>query len=303
MTGAHIYIDRRSGEMIHEEVYASGFLYWACNALPGRWLTRLVLSRLWPSRIYGWWQRLTRSRKSIPPFVRRMRIDMREALQPAEEYRSFADFFVRKIDLAYRPLPERDDACIAPVDGKILVFPEIGDEAFRIKSHMFTLRDFLRDEAAWVRFRGGSMAVVRLGLADYHHVHFPCAGVPSAPRLLKGRCYIGGPYAAKSWMPFYRENVRAFTPVETAKFGSMLIAEIGSFAVAGIRQEFTPGQRVTAGARKGNFEIGGSTVVLLFRPGVVRFDEDLVLRSAEGFETRVLMGEQIAVRLARGGGA
>ncbi len=301
MTRDHCYIDRRSGELVHEEVYASGFLYWACNALPGRWLTRLLLSRLWPSRIYGWWQRLPRSRKSIAPFIRRMQIDMGEALRPAENFRSFADFFVREIDLAHRPFPERSDACITPVDGKILVYPEVGEESFRIKSHMFTLRDFLRDEAAWAQFRGGGMAVVRLGLADYHHVHFPCAGVPSAPRVLKGRCYIGGPYAVKSWMPFYRENVRTFTPFASEAFGPMLIAEIGSFAVASIRQKFVPGMRVPTGARKGNFEIGGSTVVLLFRPGAVRFDEDLVQRSAEGMETRVLMGEQIAVPKRKGG--
>jgi len=299
VTQEHVYIERRSGERVREEIYASGFLYWACNAMPGRWFSRLVLSRLWPSRLYAWWNSLPRSRRRIAPFIRRMGIDMSEALRPAEEYSSFADFFTREIDLAQRPLPDREDACVAPVDGKILVYPRVDDEPFRIKSHMFRLREFLRNDEAWHRYRGGSMAVLRLGLSDYHHVHYPCAGVPSSPRLLEGRCYIGGPYAVKSWMPFYRENVRAFTSFASEHYAMMLLAEIGSFAVASIRQDVTPGRRVRAGAHKAHFALGASTVVLLFSPGTVFFDEDLVENSAGGMETRVRMGERIGIPYVR----
>lgn len=295
MTEEHVYIDRRSGDRVREEIYASGFLYWACNAVPGRWFSRLVLSRLWPSRLYAWWKRRPRSAKEIAPFVQRMGIDMTESLRPVEDFRSFADFFTRKIDLSRRPLPADADACVAPADGKLLVFPEIDAQPFRIKSHMFDLRGFLRDDHAWERYRGGSMAVLRLGLSDYHHFHFPCAGVPGAPRTLTGRCYIGGPYAVKSWMPFYRENVRSFTEIETERYGTVLMSEIGSFAVASIVQSYASRNAVIAGAHKGHFALGASTIVLLFRPGAVRFDDDLVRHSTGGLESRVLMGERIGV--------
>lgn len=289
------YIDRRSGACLREEVFAGAFLDWCCNARAGRAFTRFVLSRVWPTRLYGWWQRLPQSRARIAPFVERMGIDMREALRPADAYESFADFFTREIDLSRRPLPADPHACVSPADGKILVFPALLDTPFRIKSHVFRLGDFLRDERESRRLTGGSMAVIRLGMSDYHHVHFPAAGTPGRARLLRGRRYIGGPYAAKSWMPFYRENVRMFTPLASDAYGAMLVAEIGSFAVAGIRQEFTPGIHVPAGARKSRFEIGGSTVVLLFPPGVIRFDDDLLRNSARGLETRVLTGERIGV--------
>ena len=289
------YIDRRSGARLREEVFAGAFLDWCCNARLGRALTRFVLSRVWPTRLYGWWHRLPRSRARIAPFVERMGIDMSEAKRPADAYESFADFFAREIELSRRPLPADPHACISPVDGKILVFPSLLDEAFCIKSHVFRLADFLRDESESRRFTGGSMAVIRLGMSDYHHVHFPAAGTPGPARLLRGRRYIGGPYAVKSWMPFYRENVRMFTPLASDAYGAMLVAEIGSFAVAGIRQEFAPGAHVPSGARKSRFEIGGSTVVLLFPPGAVRFDDDLLRNSAGGLETRVLMGECIGV--------
>jgi len=99
-------------------------------------------------------------------------------------------------------------------------------------------------------------------------------------------------------MPFYRENVRAFTEITSDRYGPVLMTEIGSFAVASIHQSVAPGVRVDAGAHKGHFALGASTIVLLFRPGAVRFDEDLMRRSAEGMESRVLMGERIGMPYA-----
>lgn len=276
-----------------EEVFAGPFLNWCCNAAAGRWMTRLVLSRAWPSHLYGWWNRRKRSSAKIEPFVHRMQIDMKDFLLPAGVFESFAEFFTREINPLRRPIHTATGVCVSPVDGKILVYSEIGDQAFRIKSHMFRLADFVRDDAVARDFFGGSMAVIRLGLADYHHVHFPASGVPGEPRMLLGRRYIGGPYASKSWMPFYRENVRTFTAVDTEQFDRMLMAEVGGFAVATIRQVFVPGKRIATGDRKARFELGGSTVVLLFKRDTIRFDEDLLKNSTTGMETRILMGERI----------
>jgi phosphatidylserine decarboxylase len=50
---------------------------------------------------------------------------------------------------------------------------------------------------------------------------------------------------------------------------------------------------VRRGTRKGYFELGGSVVLLLFAPGAVRFDADLVENSASGIETYVPMGASL----------
>ena len=44
----------------------------------------------------------------------------------------------------------------------------------------------------------------------------------------------------------------------------------------------------------GLFEYGGSTVVLLFEPGKIVFDDDLVFNTQNRLETLVKMGVQIA---------
>lgn len=43
----------------------------------------------------------------------------------------------------------------------------------------------------------------------------------------------------------------------------------------------------------GYFEFGGSTIVVLFPPGAVKFDEDLLANSNNSLETLVRMGTRI----------
>ena len=76
-------------------------------------------------------------------------------------------------------------------------------------------------------------------------------------------------------------------------FGQIAMGEIGAFTVGSIQQRFNPGVRVAKGARKGLFELGGSTVVLLFQRGAIRLDEDLCTRTEENIETFVRFGESI----------
>ena len=64
--------------------------------------------------------------------------------------------------------------------------------------------------------------------------------------------------------------------LESENFGTMTLVEIGAFTVGSIRQCYQPGANVERADRKAVFGIGGSTVVVLFEPGTIRFDQDLV---------------------------
>ena len=70
--------------------------------------------------------------------------------------------------------------------------------------------------------------------------------------------------------------------------------EIGSTGVGTIQQTFTPEKEVLKGDEKGYFEFGGSTVILIFENGRVRFSEDLLENTSNGLETYVLMGDEVA---------
>jgi phosphatidylserine decarboxylase len=288
---ARVYRDRATGALRGETVYAEGFLDWLYNARAGRLVESVLAAGPGPSRLYGWLQRRSFSRRRIRPFVERMGIDMSECPRPVESFSSFAEFFTRPIDPTRRPLAADERACLCPVDGKVLVRQDLDPEApLQVKRATLTLSGLLGDARLARSYEGGALAVCRLGLADYHHVHFPDAGTPGPAQRTPGRYHAGGPYARGWLVPVFAENVRARTAFESDHFGSMQIVEVGALTVGSIRQAFRPGARVERGAHKGWFEIGGSTVVLLFPRGAVAFDADLVEASARGLETAVHMG-------------
>ncbi len=288
-----LYQDRRSRALLTERVYADGFLHWLYNTRSGTSLAGL-LTQPWLSRLYGRANNSAWSRRRIRPFVEQMGIDLESSMKRIDEFKSFNDFFTREIQRASRPVCEEPDACVAPADGKLLAYPRVeAQQSFRIKRSRFNLGELLGDPAEAIRFAGGSLVVSRLGLADCHHFHFPDSGVPEAARAIPGRLHAGGPYALRTLVPFFTENQRMVTRFESDQFGPMAIVEIGALSVGSIRQRFESGARVAKGDPKGCFELGGSTVVLLFRPGAIRLDADLCAATSRELETLVRRGEAI----------
>lgn len=288
------YVDRRSGEWRHERVHAHCFLDWLYNTPAGRLAAMVLAGSPHFSRLYGWLQHRRWSRRRIRPFVERMGVDLTGSVKSLDEFDTFADFFTRRLHPWARPFVSDVRACLCPADGRVLVYPQVDARArFRIKRASFQLGELLRDEALAESFHGGAMAVVRLGLADYHHVHFPDGGVPSPARAIPGAYHAGGPYALRRLVPFYTGNHRMVTPFASDRFGLMALVEVGALTVGSIRQVYAPGVRVARGQRKAVFEPGGSTVVLLFRPGTVAMDADLVARSRQETEVHVRLGESL----------
>jgi len=288
------YRDRRSGHLVEEPVFAGRLLFWSYDNRLGRAIGQFLLRQPLFSRVYGWLNRRGVSRRRIDGFVRAMNVDAAVCRRPPASHASFADFFIREIDLAQRPVDPDPRVCTAPADGRIYVLPVVErDRTFTIKGGRFNLSEFLVDDALTARFAGGAMAVIRLHLADYHHFHFPVAGRAGRPRLIPGRLHAVGPYGRRWPVPFFSENRRYATLIESDAFGLVCMAEIGACTVGSIRQGFQPTSAVSKGSRKGYFELGGSTVVLIFERGAMEFDDDLRISSAEGVETYVRMGERI----------
>lgn len=281
-----------------EPVYAGKFLLWSHNTLAGRALTWLMLRQPVVSRCYGWWNRRRWSRRRIKPFVASMGVRSGESLRALSEFNSFSDFFIRRIDMRRRPIAVDPDICVAPADGKVLAYPVVHrNQAFQIKGATFSLDTLLRDAALTDRFAEGSMLIVRLHLADYHHFHFPVGAVASAALAIEGKLHTVGPYAVRWPAVFYRENRRAITRLKTLRFGTVAMVEIGAFTVGSIRQCYTAGRAAAKGEHKGYFELGGSTIVLLFERGAIRLDEDLCERTRRQVETMVRLGEPVGRRM------
>jgi len=300
MSGPSEYVDRRTGELRSDPIHAPLFLEWCHNSRLGWLATNALFCRGPASKLYGWWHRRHFTRRKIRAFADQLDIDVTEAERPLESYGSFAEFIERRIDLGRRPVDGRSDVCISPVDARILAYPTVGlGDRLVIKRTPFDLRGLLDDPALAEAHDGGAVLVHRLYLSDYHHFHFPAAGVPGRPRSIPGRYFAVTPYSRGRLVPFFSENHRMVTAFESERFGPITIVEVGAFTIGSITQTFVPRLRVERAAHKGVFQLGASIVVLIFRAGAITLDEDLVTNTRNGRETYVRLGESVG--RARGG--
>lgn len=293
------YIERSTGKECVEKVYggkALDFVYgegWASRALAKILLPSSLPFHLFSS-IYGCIQKSRWSQKKIKPFIETYLIDEQEFADPVSSFGSFNDFFIRKLKPSARPIDSRVGRATLPADGRYLVYPDLSRvSGFFIKGQEFSLPNFLQDPVLARRFATGSMVIARLCPTDYHRFHFPCDGKAGKPRLINGALFSVNPIALKKNLTILWENKRFITEIDTTDFGALLYVEIGATAVGSVEQTFSFDQDVQKGQEKGFFSFGGSCIVLLFEPGRIQFDTDLVRNSERFLETRALFGQSL----------
>ncbi len=285
--------DRRTGEVVEEPIFAESTLRWFYEHPIGRVVFDRLINRKWFCDLYGRRMDHAGSRGRIAPFVAGFGIDMSEAERPLEAFASFNDFFFRTLKPGARPYPTDPHVLGSPGDGKLLVYPRLElDARLPIKGTACSPAALLCAEAEAARYAGGAAFVLRLAPPDYHRFHFIDDGTAEATREVPGRYDSVNPIALARVPDVFCRNKRAVTAIETAHFGRMAYVEVGAITIGTIVQTFQAG-KVSRGQEKGYFRYGGSTIVALFEPGAVTFDEDLVADSATGLEVRIRAGEPI----------
>jgi len=265
---------------------------WAYQTLSGKLFAHLLFGTSLPSRILGWYFDSPLSKAKIASAISDLNIDASEFATPKDQFRSFNDFFTRKLQPDARPFSTDEGCFLSPADGRLLVYDDIGSAiCIKVKGAEDSLQNlFDRDITD---FTGGKAAVIRLCPADYHRYHFPCAGVVAEEVRVKGKYHSVNPVALASRQKIFCINKRSYTLIDTPAFGRIAFMEVGAFGVAGIHQTYT-GTNVTRMQEKGYFDFGGSTIVLLFQKNAIAFDPDLLTNSSEKIETLVKVGETIA---------
>ncbi len=287
------YVIRRTGERRQEKILSGGFFAWLYNSPAGMRFRPLLMENPLLHCIIEKFACNSLSRHLVPAFAARTGIDLKEAEKPLYRYRSLNEFFTRRLKPAVRAIDTSSESFITPGDGKLLVFDGIGEKAFLpVKGLNVEISSLLNDRKTAEKYYGGSAMVLRLYLMDYHRLHFPCDGTPHEPVPIKGCYYSVSPVRGNN-INFYARNKRALTVFASDAFGSLAFVDIGGFLIASIRHLFKPGIRVQKGDEKSLFQFGGSTLVVLFEKGRIRFDQDLIDNSRSGVETYVRYGEAI----------
>jgi len=297
------YIDRKTGQEMTEKVYGKFYI----DLLYGTsWFSHLLSFLVLPvfshinflSRLYGEIQKSRLSKKKIKPFIEKFHVDTSEFLDPVDSFQSFNDFFIRKLKPSARPIVMANDIAILPADGRYLVYENIEKtDGFFVKGKKFSLEKLLRSSELAQKYALGAMAIARLAPVDYHRFHFPASCLPEDPQLINGPLFSVNPAALKKHAEILAENKRVITPLKTKNFGTILFIEVGATYVGSIHQTFDPHEPHAKGDEKGYFSFGGSSLILLFEPARIRFDQDLIDASNRRIEVLGLMGQSLGKAL------
>lgn len=289
------YYDRTSGDLCRETVMGDSLIKWAYQTLSGKFCSHLLFGTSLMSRLLGCYFNSSLSKRKIAAVIDDLGINEDEFALTREDYKSFNDFFTRKLKDGARPYSNDESDFLSPADGRLLVYDDIvSDTKVHVKGVEDSLHNLFGKEVN--DFNGGKVAVVRLCPADYHRYHFPCDGTVVEQVNVKGLYHSVNPVALNSKENIFCLNKRSYTIIDTKSFGRIAYMEVGAFGVAGIHQTFT-GTKVEKMQEKGYFDFGGSTIVLVFQKDTIEFCEDLLRNSAEGIETLVKVGETIAKKV------
>jgi phosphatidylserine decarboxylase len=298
--------DPRDGEAPDAPALGDRLFVALQHVLPQHALSRIV-------------HRIARSRAGalknglIGSFVRGFRPRMDEALEPdPQRYATFNEFFTRALKAGARSIAADPDAVVSPVDATI---SQIGSlESHRLlqaKNRYYALAELLGGASRWTdRFAGGEYATFYLAPRNYHRIHMPVDGRLVAARFIPGRLFSVNAVTAASVAGLFARNERIVCMFENARapFAVVLVGAlfVGSMATVW-HGDVTPRRprracelpldapaaprELPKGGELGRFNMG-STVILLFPPGIIAWRSDLVAGS------RVLVGEPVA-RLLR----
>jgi len=232
------------------------------------------------------------SKAEIQKFINFHRLDMSEVLLPVESFKNFNEFFYRQLKPGARPCsaPDNPKIIVSPADCRSVVFNRM-DEATKIwvKGREFSIERLLGNaypEDA-KRYTNGALGIFRLAPQDYHRFHIPVDGTLGTHKTIEGEYYTVNPMAIRSALDVYGENVRVVIPIDSVAHGRVMVICVGAMMVGSTVITRQAGEEVKRGEELGYFKFGGSTILLLFEEGTMKFDEDLVNNSNMALETLV----------------
>ena len=265
------------------------------NFLYGTTLGRLLLKPLtarWVSRLAGAFLSTPLSKGFIKSFIQKNGIDMSQFEEVT--YRSYNEFFSRKIKPEARPTDMDPKHLISPCDCKLTALSIGEDTVFTLKHTPYTVSSLLKNEELAGRFRGGTALIFRLCVDDYHRYCYTADGEKTEQVRIPGAFHTVNPIA-NDFFPIYKENTREYCLLDTDAFGQILVMEVGALLVGKIVNHQSGIARVTRGTEKGYFQFGGSTIVMLLPPNAAAIDQDILEASQKGLETVVRYGEKIGL--------
>ena len=201
-------------------------------------------------------------------------------------FRSWDDFFTREFRVGIRPIasPDDDNVIVSPCEAApYRIGTGVGRrDRFWIKGQRYSLEHMLANDSLALEFVGGTVYQAYLSALSYHRWHAPVSGTVVKAYLQPGTYYSetlaeaadpAGPSESQGYLAELAARGLIFIEADNTSIGLMCFMPIGMGDVSTCEIKVYEGQHVAKGQEIGMFHFGGSTVCLLFRPGVdLEFD-------------------------------
>lgn len=260
----------------------------------GRFWLELLFKRKICSFLFGKFCDTRLSAKMINDFVNRYDIDMSECVKKVNDYKSFNDFFTRRLKPEARKFEQDPVLLLSPGDGRMRAFKNIDiNNIVQVKGFSYTVEQLLSDAELAEKYQGGICIILRLSPVDYHRFHFIDGGVCDAGRPIKGFYYSVNPKALNTIPELFCRNKRQISVLKSDNFGDIAYMEVGAALTGTIVQTYIPGTKVSRGDEKGYFKFGGSTILLFLEKDSAAVDERILYQTEIGCEVKVSAGDVI----------
>ena len=229
------------------------------------------------------------ARPLIVSFIKLFDVELAEAEgSKASSYKSFNEFFTRRLKPGARPFSAGTDELGCPADGYVQHCGLISaGELIQAKGMKYSAQELTGDTNDGIEaFRDGSYLTIYLAPHNYHRVHMPVDGSIEQARFIPGELFSVNKATTQALPGLFVRNERLACRGRSAA-GDFWIVFVGAMNVASISTawagEIFPDRtaelpsvtRYAKGDYIGHFNLG-STVVLLFPENTVEWSRDLV---------------------------
>ncbi|CAG7838784.1 phosphatidylserine decarboxylase [Clostridium novyi B str. ATCC 27606] len=292
------YFNRSNKAYEIEKVAGDNYLNWIYSSPIGLNLLEIIIKKKLFSKFYGKFCDTKYSKKKINTFIKNFNIDEKEFKSSKSNFKSFNEFFYRKLKKEARPIDYSKNILISPGDGRLLVYENIDiKNIIQVKNLTYSLEELLDNKKLAEKYSGGTCFILRLAPVDYHRFHFIDDGFCEDTIKISGSYYSVNPIALEKIPRLFCENKREYSLFHSENFGDVLYVDVGATCVGSIIQTYKPYTKIYKGDEKGYFKFGGSTIILFFEKNKIIVDKDIIEESSKNIECKVSMGERLGTKL------
>ena len=227
-----MYISRERNSEVNIVTAPSLTLKFLYNTFIGRVILKIFITK-WFSNLAALFMNSRLSKFMIKRFIDKNDINMFE--YDDRKYKSYNDFFTRKVISYKRPINAIKDVLISPCDSKLIAYKITDDLTIGIKNGYYSINSLV-DKEILEDYKGGNALVFRLSTDNYHRYCYIDSGSKGKNNKIKGVLHTVQPISLNKYN-FYNTNSREWTILNTNNFGKVIQVEIGALCIGKIKNE------------------------------------------------------------------